>query len=222
MGGRHELKYFINGADQRQLRARLQVVAKPDMHAGEDGTYKVRSLYFDNYADKAVTEKLSGLSRREKFRLRFYQDDLSLIRLERKSKANQLSYKESEAVSAEQCAALLAGQFDWLKQPDKPLFMDLYIKMRQQNLRPRCVVEYYREAYTFRAGNVRITFDSHIRTTNHAVGFLSTGLTTIPASPSIVLEVKYDGFLPDVIRDILQITGRNQSEFSKYVASRLV
>ena len=159
MHGRHELKFNINASDYAQLRARLRAVAKHDEHAVEGGGYTIRSLYFDNYMDKAVVEKLSGLSRREKFRLRFYNGDTAFIRLERKSKANRLSYKESAAVTAEQCEALLTGRFDWLKQSDAPLLMELYTKMRTQNLRPRNIVEYRREAYKFHAGNVRVTFE---------------------------------------------------------------
>ena len=230
MNGRHELKFNINASDYAQLRARLRAVAKPDEHAVEGGGYTIRSLYFDNYMDKAVVEKLSGLSRREKFRLRVYNGDTTFIRLERKSKANRLTYKESAAVTAEQCEALLAGNFDWMKSsldatsrcPDAPLLMELYTKMKTQSLRPRNIVEYRREAYKFHAGNVRVTFDSNIRTSNIVAGFLNPELTTIPAAGMTILELKYDGFLPDIIRDIMQIGWRNQTEFSKYVAARLV
>ncbi|MCL2163261.1 MAG: polyphosphate polymerase domain-containing protein [Oscillospiraceae bacterium] len=224
MSSRHELKHCINASDYAQIRARLRAVSKPDEHAGEDGGYMIRSLYFDNYSDKAVTEKLSGLSRREKFRLRYYNGDTSFIRLEKKSKSNRLCYKESVAITAEQCAALLIGYYDVLKshEQDALLLMDLYTKIHYQNLRPRNIVDYHREAYVYRAGNVRITFDSGIRTSNSATKFLSPELTTIPASDSIIMEIKYDGFLPDIIRDMAQIGWRSQSEFSKYVVARLV
>jgi hypothetical protein len=222
MNGRHELKYHINASDYAQLRARLRAVAKPDENAGDDGVYIVRSLYFDNYSDKAVVEKLSGLSRREKYRLRYYNDDTSFIRLERKSKANRLSYKENAAITVEQCTALLAGEYECLKIPDTPLLMELYTKIRYQNLRPRSIMEYHREAYKYNAGNVRVTFDSDIRTSNSVGGFLNPNITTIPAANTIILEIKYDGFIPDIIRDILQIGWRNQTEFSKYVVGRLV
>jgi SPX domain protein involved in polyphosphate accumulation len=102
----------------------LKAVAKPDGNAVEDGGYIIRSLYFDNYSDKAVVDKLSGQSRREKFRLRYYNGDTSFIRLERKSKANRLAYKEDAIVTAEQCAAMLAGDYSCLKTPDIPLLME--------------------------------------------------------------------------------------------------
>ena len=86
----------------------------------------------------------------------------------------------------------------------------------------RTLTTYHREAYKFHAGNVRVTFDSHIRTSNVVSGFLSPALVTIPAARAIIMEIKYDGFLPDVIRDVLQIGWRNQTEFSKYVVARMV
>jgi len=222
MDGRHELKHYINETDLVLIRARLRAVARPDGNAGEGGGYKIRSLYFDNYSDKAVVEKLSGQSKKEKFRLRYYNDDRSFIRLEKKSKANRLAYKESAVITADQCAALLSGDYDCLKQQGAPLLMELYAKIRYQNLRPRNIVDYCREAYVYRAGNVRITLDSRIRTSNSVAGFLNPNLVTIPAANAIIMEIKYDGFLPDVIRDVLQIGFRNQTEFSKYVVARLV
>ena len=222
MNGRHEFKHYINTSDYAQLRARLRAVAKLDENAVPDDVYQVRSLYFDNFADKAVVEKLSGQSRREKFRMRYYNSDISFMRLERKSKANRLAYKETAVVTAEQCAALLAGDYDCLKTSDAPLTMELYTKIRYQNLRPKNIVDYKREAYVYRAGNVRVTFDTDIRTSNSVAGFLNPNLVTVPASNGIILEIKFDGFLPDIIRDILQIGSRNQTEFSKYVVARLV
>jgi len=222
MNGRHEQKYYINSSDYAQLRAMLRTVAKPDVHALSDGTYRVRSLYFDNYSDKVITDKLSGQSRREKFRVRYYNGDTSFIRLERKSKANKLSYKEDTMITAAQCMALIAGDYSCLNMPGDPLMMELYAKVRCQNLRPKSIVDYDREAYTYRAGNVRITFDANVRTSNNIAGFLDPEQVTIPAANTIIMEVKYDGFLPDMIRGLLSSGCSNQTEFSKYVAARLV
>jgi hypothetical protein len=109
-----------------------------------------------------------------------------------------------------------------LKVPDNELFMELYTKIRYQNLRPATIVDYRREAYVYPAGNVRVTFDSDIRSSDVVSEFLNPNLVTIPSANAIVLEVKYDGFLPDIIRDILQIGWRMPTEFSKYVVARLV
>ena len=222
MNGRHELKFYINPVDCAELRARLRIVAQLDKNAGEKDSYKIRSLYFDNYLDMAVFEKLSGQSKREKYRLRYYNKDTSFIRLEKKSKANKLTYKESSPITMEQCRELLSGNYRFLKSSDNPLMMEFYIKIHNHCLRPKNIVEYHREAYIYNAGNVRITLDTRIRTSNNVKDFLNPNLTSIPAANAIILEIKYDGFLPDVIRSMVQISSRNQTEFSKYVTARFV
>ena len=222
MKGRHEHKFYINMADCIQLRSKLNVVANLDKNVGEDGTYRIRSLYFDNYTDKAVIEKLQGLSRREKFRIRYYNDNTDFIRLEKKYKTNNLTYKEQAPITKHQCQQILEGNYECLKENNHPLLLELYSKMHFQALRPHAVVDYTREVYIYKAGNVRITFDSNIRMSNSVNRFLDSQLATIPAANAIILEVKYDGFLPDVLRKIVNIDQRSQTEFSKYVVAKFV
>lgn len=85
MTGRHEFKHYINYADILQLRSRLPLIMEMDEHSTSKAGYVVRSLYFDNYADKALFEKINGVDNREKFRLRLYNGNFSLILLEKKS-----------------------------------------------------------------------------------------------------------------------------------------
>ena len=219
---RHEHKMYINTSDYMGLASRLRHIARLDNNALEDGKYKIRSLYFDNYSDKAVMEKFSGVNRREKFRIRIYNDDPSFIRLEKKSKLNRLCYKESETLTKDQCEKLLNGNFSFLKDEQKPIFMELYTKISYQSLRPRTIVDYKREAYIYPAGNVRITFDSDIRMSNNTSSFFDPKLVTIPAANATILEIKYDGFIPEIIRQIVRMDSRSETEFSKYVVSRLV
>lgn len=220
--GRHEHKLYINVFDYMQLSAHLKHIAQLDKNSLGNHGYKVRSLYFDNYSDKAVVDKLSGLSRREKFRIRLYNDDSSFIRLERKAKANRLCFKEKTAITKEQCESILGGRFNVLKEGQNPLFLELYAKICYQNLRPKTIVDYTREAYIYPAGNVRITFDKNVKVSNNVQGFFDPDLVTIPAAKATILEIKYDGFLPEIIHQVIQIGDRHEREFSKYLVSRLV
>lgn len=162
MKGRHEHKYYINQADCAILRSRLKVVARLDTNVGVDGTYLIRSLYFDNYLDKAVDEKLQGISRREKWRIRYYNDNTDFIRLEKKYKINNLTYKVQAPLTKQQVEQLLTGNYEFLKASAQPLLLELYAKMHFEALRPRTIVDYTREVYIYDAGNVRITFDSDV------------------------------------------------------------
>lgn len=82
---RHELKHEINLSDLIAVRQALKAAAKPDQHAS-GGKYRVRSLYFDNLRDKALREKLEGLSHREKFRIRYYDRIFRFFSWKRKRK----------------------------------------------------------------------------------------------------------------------------------------
>ncbi len=220
---RHELKYSITYADYLALQARLRPMMKHDPHAGSDGRYLISSIYFDNYNDKALREKLNGVQSREKFRIRWYNDDLSRIQLEKKIKHNSLCRKLSAPLTQAQCQALCAGDTAWMGAHPSRLVRELYCKMQYQQLRPRVVVRYLREPYVYGPGNVRVTFDFCIRTSLFGRDFLKKDLPTISATDltsQMILEVKYDDFLPDIIRALLQTEGIRQQAFSKYGASR--
>ena len=219
---RHEWKHEINVSDMLALRQRLKAVAQPDPHA-VDGKYLIRSLYFDNASDRALREKIDGVNRREKFRIRYYNGDLSFINLEKKSKLNGLGAKEMARLTPAEAQAIVEGDLDWMPAAtDRPLVQELYSKMRAQGLRPKTIVDYTREPFVYPPGNVRVTLDYDIRTGLGCTDFLDPDCVTIPAGDApIILEVKWDGFLPDVIRDAVQLTGRRVSAFSKYAQCRI-
>lgn len=222
MDFRHEYKHIVSYADYCILRGRLRRLMAPDPHAGANGSYQIRSLYFDDWRDRALREKLYGVSRREKFRIRLYNHDLSLIRLEKKSKCSNLSSKESTILTQRQAEALLNGDYAWMKSTGTPLLLEFYAKLTGHLLRPKTVVDYIREPFVFKPGNVRVTLDHHIRTGMLATNFLDANLITIDAGgPICILEVKYDQFLPNLVRDAIQMDYRQASAFSKYAACRL-
>lgn len=221
MDFRHEWKHEINISDMIALRQRLRAVAKADEH-GKDGKYEIRSLYFDNLRDKALREKLDGVNRREKFRIRYYDGDSSLIHLEKKSKCNGLGTKESAVLTKEEAQAIVDGDYNWMMKSGRALVYELYSKMMSQGLRPKTIVDYTREAFVYAPGNVRITLDDHIRTGLRCTDFLNPECVTIPIRDTvIILEVKWDAYLPDIVRDAVQLKGRHSSAFSKYAACRM-
>ena len=217
---RHEWKHEINASDLIAIRQRLRCAAKPDPHA-VDGRYTVRSLYFDDFSDRALREKLDGVDRREKFRIRYYNGDTSLIHLEKKSKRNGLGAKDTAVLTEAEAQAVVNGDLGWMPSSGRPLVQELYSKMRR-GLRPKTIVDYTREPFLYAPGNVRVTLDYNIRTGLGCTDFLNPDCVTVPAGDApIILEVKWDGFLPDVIRDAVQLPGRRVSAFSKYAQCRI-
>ena len=218
---RHEWKHEINYADRLVLLARLSAVMKRDAHA-VDGTYRIRSLYFDTPDDKALREKRDGVDRREKFRIRYYNGDLSWIVLEKKCKLGGLCAKESCRLTPEEAQRIVDGDPGWMLSADRPLCLELYAKMNAQGLRPKTIVDYTRDPFVFGPGNVRVTIDYNIRTGDFRTDFLNPETLTLPAGDApMILEVKWDDYLPDIIKDAVSLPGRRVSAFSKYEQCRI-
>ncbi len=219
---RHEFKYQIGLSQYYSLRQKLKVLMHPDSHANARGEYLITSLYFDNCYDKALQKKMHGNSQREKFRIRYYEKDLSLMHLEKKQKNDGLCLKSSAPISADQCRRILDGDWQWLLDSDQSLLQELGFKMSTQLLRPRTVVSYTREPYVYGPGNVRVTFDKNITSSLAPIYFLDpTALALSAGTPgTMILEVKYDEFLPEMIRNAIEYDCTRLQSFSKYAECR--
>ena len=217
---RHELKHTITPGEDQILAGRLRKLFSHDAHADACGSYRVCSLYFDTPTDTALRQKLDGVNRREKFRLRYYGDDLGFIRLEKKYKTNGLCGKRSTKLTAEQVRQILSGDMDFLLNGDT-LMQELYSKMKGQLLAPKTIVTYDREAFLYEPGNVRITLDRNLRSGLASVDFLNPQLNHTSVHDGLtVLEVKYDEFLPELVRMAVQLPNRQAAAYSKYAICR--
>ena len=218
---RHEWKHEINYADLLTLRTRLSAVMKRDEHA-IDGAYQIRSLYFDTLSDKALREKIDGVNIREKFRVRYYNGDTSFIALEKKSKLNGLCAKQSCRITKDEAQKIVDGDLGWMPESGRALCQELYSKLLSQGLKPKTIVDYTRDPFVFVPGNVRVTIDYNIRTGAFRTDFLNPETLTLPAGESpIILEIKWDEYLPDIIKDAVTIPGRRVTAFSKYEQCRI-
>ncbi len=214
---RHELKFPMMPGDGAILEGRLSRLLTPDPHAA-GGRYTIRSLYFDDYRNKALLEKLDGTDNREKFRIRIYNRRDDFICVEKKVKKGEMTQKLQAKITREQCEAILCGDIDWLWREKNGVLAELYVHM-QEGMRPKTLVEYDRTPFVYAPGNVRVTLDCAIRS-----GVSSTGLFAdvpmVRVTQSDVLEVKYDAYLPDVVRMLTTPLESRRSSVSKYVLCR--
>ena len=218
---RHESKHQVSPQEDLVLAGRLRRLFPHDAHAGTDGTYRVTSLYFDTPYDTALREKLDGVNRREKFRLRYYGERPDFLKLEKKWKVNGLCGKRSARLTLEEAERLFSGEDAFLLERGEPLLSELYHKLRGTLLRPRTVVCYDREAFTYAPGNVRVTLDRNIRTGLNCLDFLRPERFPLkPLEGLTVLEVKYDDFLPELVRMAVQTPGRRADACSKFALCR--
>ena len=217
---RHEVKHEINYSDMLDIRRRLSAIARRDAHAKE-GKYHIRSLYFDTPEDTALKEKLLGVAKREKYRIRCYDGDTSFIRLEKKTKIGGMGTKDMAALTPDQVMRIIKGDTDWLIDEEDELLRQFYAAIRNERLQAKTVVDYTREPFIYDPGNVRVTLDYDIRSGLKLLDMLDFTAPTIPVKESpIILEVKWDNFLPEVIRQAVQLPVREQA-YSKYAACRM-
>lgn len=219
---RHELKYFINPAELEVLRARLRPVMHLDSHCVDGKPYVIRSLYLDDVDDSAYYDKVSGVMARDKYRIRIYRHSDKEIFLERKRKLGDLIQKSSVQITRRLCEQIMDGDPRGLQTSSSPLLQDVYVQMRTRLLRPAVIVDYEREAYLHLAENVRITFDLRLRSGLHSTELFNPDLPTVcPHDGNVeILEVKFDEYLPDHIRALLDGIQADRSAVSKYVLCR--
>jgi hypothetical protein len=220
---RNEFKFFINAHQKNIMANKLSKICQRDSFSDADGGYLISSLYFDDYNQSAVFDKLSGIRDRKKFRVRVYNYQPNVIKLERKIKREYVTEKSHIQISKEEYDTLVSGDVSILRHKDDVVAKDFYLYYRTKNLRPRVVVEYRREAFIYKYGDVRITFDSSLRAGVFQNDLFSNGymISAIPQD-QIILEVKYTGYFPDVVRNIIQIDNLQWQSVSKYVMCYVV
>lgn len=218
---RHEVKHIISPGDAMSIRTNLSAVARLDPHAREKGFYRIHSLYFDDFRDTALHEKLDGVNERQKFRIRYYNEDLSYIMLECKMKRDNVGCKPQARLTLEETQRIIDGDTHWMANSGRPLIVALYAEMQSAQLRPKTLVDYCRVPFIYDPGNVRITIDWNIRT-GRPREFLKPNALTLPVDDNVMLlEVKWDEYLPTIIREAAALKSRNPTAFSKYAACRV-
>lgn len=219
---RHEMKYYINKSVYHTLRNRLKTVIFTDENMRKEEGYLVSSLYFDDIYNSALEEKQSGIQFRKKFRIRSYNLDDSYIRLECKKKYHEFISKTSAPLSRGEYDSILAGNYEFLGHRKEQICKELYAYNRTKLMKPKVVVEYMREAYVLPYGNVRITFDKDISASIGTYNMFAKDYMTrkVIEGEVMVLEVKFDNFLPTHVMSILRTAMTEKCAISKYVMCR--
>lgn len=219
---RHELKYQCSQAQIEMLRIRLQCIMKPDSHADAEGGYLVRSIYLDDYEDTCMRENEAGVSPREKWRIRSYNCSDARIALECKRKEHGMIQKKSCPVTLRQLAEILLDRPLAIHEDTPPLLRRMEVLRRTRLLRPKVIVQYRRTPFVCAEGNVRVTLDENMSSSQAFDKFFDPDLPVRPIMPTghQLLEVKYDEFLPDYIYHAVQMRDMRLETYSKYYLCR--
>jgi len=215
---RHEFKYLISEPVMVLMRERIRNIIPLDPHAGAEGSYSIRSLYFDDIYNTCYFENEDGTEPREKYRIRIYNASDSRINLECKRKDHGMTHKTSSLITKTQALQMIAEEsMPFVVDHDAALLKFQLLNL-QRHMRPSIIVEYQRAAYVYPVGNVRITFDTNIVSSNDFGNFFQSGVFCRPILPIgfHLMEVKFDQFLPDFIYQSLQLNHLQQTTFSKF------
>lgn len=221
---RHEYKYPISDLEAILLEERLKRIMKLDPHVGAEGSYQISSLYFDDYYNTFFYENENGTDPREKFRIRIYNHSLDRISLECKRKERGKTLKTSCKITKEQLDSIIKGIPLTLKDHEAAdsVLLKFIELQRTVRLKSKVIVDYKRVPYIYIPGNVRVTFDSQLTSSTDTDRFMTRDYYKRPVMPAgkLLLEVKFDGFLPDYIYDVMQLGNLTQTAFSKYYLCR--
>ena len=215
-GYRHEIKFLISAADAQLLKIRLPHLMERDPHAGPAGQYTIRSLYFDDFTHNAFDEKVDGINKRSKYRIRYYNYDTTILKLEKKEKLGNLTKKTAQSITLPQ-----AMDLQMLRHRDAPestLLRELEDKIRREGFRPKVLVDYDRTPFLCRDGNTRITLDENLRTRPFCGELLASphGMVRLLDRNQVILEVKFDDFLPGYLADALADIPKANLAISKF------
>lgn len=220
---RHELKFKISNECAEVLKHQLSLILDKDKNALADGSYVIKSLYFDDMNSNSYYEKLNGVLYRKKFRIRTYNDDDNFIRLEKKMKHNNLTSKEQMLISKDIYSKILNGKINEIKSPEG-LLEEFLSEIKLKGLIPSIIVEYNRVAFIYPVSEVRITFDSNIKSGLYNYDLFDDESPTyrVIENDKQVMEVKYNEVLPLHIANILCSVPSVREAVSKFAICRSI
>ena len=221
---RHELKFKISKSAAEVLKQKLSLILEKDKFAYyKDGSYLIKSLYFDNRESSSYYEKLDGVLYRQKYIIKIYNNDDSFIRLEKKLKHNTYTAKEQILISKTIYSKIINGKINEIDDADG-LLLDFLNDYKTKGLMPSIIVSYHRTAFIYPISEVRITFDSDIQSGLYNYDLFNEDMPkySMDEEGKIVLEVKFNEVLPLHIANILQDIPVCREAVSKFAICRKI
>jgi len=235
---RREFKFLVPEELARQIAHAARSVCALDSHAGPDGSYAIRSLYFDNMNHDLFWANEREEPDRFKARVRCYpssdQEPGALAWLEIKRRVLDMIIKTRVSVPMDQWTNVVRNvsglrDVEW-KPGRKKLGAHFVRKVHTHHLEPVVLVEYDREAYVSTVDEyARLTLDRHVRCQQHP----RYELEAIPGrwravdhpyqmgmrEPMCIVELKFGALIPRWMMVLVQRFELQRYSFSKYCYS---
>jgi hypothetical protein len=220
---RKEIKYYINYIDYLSLSNRISNIFYSDKNSNKDGCYHIRSLYFDNKSNDNYHDKINGIEKRRKYRIRIYNLKLDPVKLEIKNKINNVVSKEIILIKKSDIKMISSGKFDFLLSYNNIAANKIYSDFSKDHFSPVILIDYLREAYNYDINNIRINFDREIKKSElefEDIASKNIDMGRVFKNKKIILEIKYNDNLPGLIKNLLQLPRFERCAISKYTLSR--
>lgn len=219
---RHELKYHVTYQEALLLQSRISKVMEVDPYS-ENGGYRVSSLYFDSCLNTSFYEKVEGFENRTKYRIRQYDVQSNHVKFEIKAKRNDIIEKRTASIKRKDLTSLMQGEYDCLLAYNNDVLSTIYRRFKRDYFRPVVIVQYYRQAYLMDFNHIRVTFDSHLKKGSDVLDFdhREPFMTPVLEKNHVVLEIKYNHFLPKWLAELFEIARYTRCASSKYCLSRM-
>ncbi len=220
---RHELKFVLSRQEAELLKCKLSLLMDVDTNSkNDDNTYFIRSLYFDDIYDSAYYEKIDGLEKREKYRIRMYNFDDSFIRLERKEKDRDLTNKVQTKITREEAEHFINCEFDKVDTKGNKLLEEFLLKYKLHQIKPSVIVDYKRLALTYPIEDIRITFDEDIKSGRYNYDIFDRNINSknVFENDEVVLEVKFNNYIAKHLVDVINEIPSIRLAVSKFTLCR--
>lgn len=228
MKNRLEYKYLVPVEQTSRLRTDLLRYLTPDEYAAArpGHEYTVRSIYMDSPDFKCYYEKLDGIQKRKKFRIRGYNtsSDNSAIFFEIKHKYENFISKTRARTSYGKLQQVLADRHngEQCSADERQYFNTFFYHYEMKRLEPKALIVYDREAFECKFGSqLRITFDKNLRskTSSHTSQLFEDDGLQLLYPKEFVLEVKFFQVLPMWIKTVLEKYDLTRLAVSKYTSA---
>jgi hypothetical protein len=166
---RFELKYIITAEMRNRVRDDLARQMLPD-GLGDNGYYRVTSLYYDTPDVSCYWSKVEGIRYRRKLRIRVYgagvESDDHPVMVEIKQRINRTVQKRRVKLPVARAYRLAEGDLavSFEDAADELVASEVRFLARSLDLRPTVVISYLRQAWVgsrYEPG-LRVTFDEDL------------------------------------------------------------
>lgn len=224
---RYELKYLLDVATRDRIISEISPFCRFDDYAIKNKGYKISSLYFDSDDMHSYFEKVDGERLRRKLRIRFYpgsDGDSCFAEIKQKNVNNVV--KRRIQLPLDRVYSIITDPntesdfFNGLKEYDRRVLSEIWYMVELYHLKPKIIISYLRIPFEgWFERRFRVTFDSNIQCRRTNLRVENRGINKNVLDPrKVVMEVKFNSFVPFWMVNILNKYDCSLNKISKYCA----